>query len=73
MKIDETIDEAAVLLDEVLAQNISDLERLLLWHGATDEELARELEIAEQTRLAERARVLATLRGWLERDCQSLQ
>ena len=73
MKPDPTIDEAAAMIDEILAQNISDLEALLIRKGATDEELAAELEIAEHTRVQERARVLAELRAWLQRDGETLQ
>ena len=73
MKPDPTIDEAAAMIDEILAQNISDLEALLIQKGATDDELAAELEIAERTRVQERARVLAELRAWLARDGETLQ
>ena len=45
----------------------------LVRHGATDEELARELELAERTRVQERARVLAELKAWLARDGETLQ
>ena len=57
----------------MLAESISDLEALLIQKGATDEELARELELAECTRIQERARVLAELRAWLARDGETLQ
>ena len=73
MKPDPTIDEAAAMIDEILAQNISDLEALLIQKGATDDELAAELEIAERTRVQERARLLAELRAWLQRDGETLQ
>ena len=64
MKPDPTIDEAAAMIDEIFAQNISDLEALLIQKGATDRELAAEMEIAERTRASERARVLTELRAW---------
>ena len=77
MKTDETIcatlAKAAAELDEFLASSIDNTRDILVRHGATDEELTRELEFAERTRVQERARVLAELRAWLQRDGETLQ
>lgn len=73
MKPDPSLTEAVAMLDEILAQNISDLEALLISKGATDEELARELEIAERERPASRAKMLAELLAFLQRDGALLQ
>ena len=77
MKTDETIcatlAKAAAELDEILASSIDNTMDILVRHGATDAELAREFELAERTRVQERARVLAELRAWLARDGETLQ
>ena len=63
MALDEALAKAGVQLDEVFASSVENYEGLLIEKGATDEELAREMAIAERTRVEERARVLARAAG----------
>jgi DNA-directed RNA polymerase sigma subunit (sigma70/sigma32) len=77
VKTDETIcatlAKAAAELDEILASSIDNTMDILVRHGATDEELARELAIAENEIETARAKALAKLRAWLQRGGEPLQ
>ena len=73
MRRELTINEAVAMVDEMFAQSIFDLEALLIRKGATEDELARELEIAAREQAASRVKFLAELGAWLARDGETLQ
>ena len=73
MTINEVLAKAAAELDEILANSIDNTRDILVRHGATADELARELEYAARERIASRARILAELKAWLLRDGETLQ
>ena len=73
MTTDETLAKVTAEVDAIFAQSLEDLEGSLTDRGFNDDEIVTVLEIAERTRIQERARVLAELRAWLLRDGETLQ
>ena len=73
MTIEEALAKTTAVVDEIFAKQIDDFEDLLIRHGATDEELARELEFAERQRTEARVKLQTELRAWLERGGEPLQ
>ena len=73
MTIEEALAKVTAEIDEIFANSFDNFADALVRHGATAAELAAQLEIAERTRVQERARVLAELKAWLLRDGETLQ
>jgi hypothetical protein len=71
--IARALEQAAVVFDQHVETCIADYEIILRDHGATDDELAAELERLRADCLEERARVLGQVRAWLERGATTLQ
>ena len=73
MTTNEALAKVTAEVDAIFAKSLEDLEGSLTDRGFNDDEIVTVLEIAERTRVQERARVLAELRAWLQRDGETLQ
>ena len=64
--IDETVQKARASLAERLEDSVIEYEDLLMKHGATDDELHREIERYQVNQAAWLDTEMVRLRGWLE-------
>ena len=72
MNMAEVMATSAAALDETFDEMVDNAGKLCRDHGGTEDEIESVRELQRQWLEEERDVYLAKLRGWLERDCASM-